>query len=296
MLAALEDLLAMIVTTLQETSDHDQYSAAVEKTSFDGRYSASSVILTLSVALALYNSLEMVLLIATTFRRWRGLYFWSLSICNLGVVLYTIGMMTTYFDLSVLWLSKVLNDAGWIGMVVCQSLVLYSRLGLILDSPNILRAVKWMILANSIVLVTTVVVLDFGTSYSASPSFAKGYFYIEHIQLIGFTIQETIISALYVWKAISLLEVISKANTRSMMWQLLIMNLVIIGMDVSGIAPFEFHYSYHFRLLLSSYNSGIFSSTRKASKLSCTASNSNSKFIYCPSWSTLSMVAPPTDQ
>lgn len=227
----------MLVAAVKRESYEDQYAAAVAKKNFDGEYTSSSVIVTLSVALALYNSLEMVLLILTTFKRWRGLYFWSLSICNYGVIAYALGMMIMYFDLTILWLSKVVLDLGWICMITCQSLVLYSRLGLIVDNEKILRAVKWMIIIDSMLLVPTTIVFDFGTTYSALPAFARGYFYIEHVQMTGYTLQEMIISGLYVWKTISLLKVISKANTRSMVWQLLMINVIIIGMDVSNPAP-----------------------------------------------------------
>lgn len=215
-------------------SPADPYQTAVDKSTFDGQYTASSVIVTLSIALALYNSLEMILLISATFKRWKGLYFWSLCICNYGVISYTVGMMLMYFDLCVLWLSKVVLDAGWIAMIICQSLVLYSRLGLILDHVRIERAVKWMIIIDSILLIPLVTVFDFGTTYSGLLTFPEGYFYIEHVQMTAFTLQEVIISSLYVWKTISMLKIISKANTRSMVWQLLVINVVIIGMDVSN--------------------------------------------------------------
>src|SRR5690348_152884 len=133
-------------------SSDTYYEAALAKGTFDGQYTADSVIVTLSIALALYNSSEMVLLVLTTFKRWRGLYFWSLSICNFGVFTYALGFMLEYFTLSVLWVGKVLIDIGWVSMITCQSLVLYSRLGLIVDNIKILKAVKWMIIVDSILI------------------------------------------------------------------------------------------------------------------------------------------------
>lgn len=210
------------------------YEVAVNKSTFNGQYTAASVIVTLSIGLALYNSLEMVLLVSSTFKRWKGLYFWSLSICNVGVVLYALGMMLIYFRLSIFWVSELLIDSGWLSMIICQSLVLYSRLGLIIDNIKILRAVKWMIIIDSIFLGGATIVLDWGKAYSSNPSFSQAYFYMEHIQMTGFTLQELIISGLYVWKTIELLKVISKENTRIMIWQLLAINVIIIAMDVSN--------------------------------------------------------------
>ena len=208
------------------------HHAELHKGTFDGQYSPASVIVTLSIGLALYNSLEMVLLLLTTFKKWKGLYFWSLNICNFGIILYTLGLLLSYFRLTPYWAFEIFLDLGWVLMVTFQALVLYSRLGLIIDNPRILSAVKWMIIVNTIVIEGTTVVLDWATNYSGNPRLASGYFYIEHIQMTIITIQELIISGIYVWKTSSLLTVISKVNTRSMVWQLLTINVVIIGMDV----------------------------------------------------------------
>lgn len=223
----------MFADIVPRNSFLDSYKVAIEKTTFDGKYDAASVIVTLSIALALYNSLEMALLISMTFKRWKGLYFWSLVLSTLGVVLYTIGMMTTYYQLGLLAAAKVILDIGWVMMILCQSLVLYSRLGLILDNTNIIKAVKWMIIVDSVLLFPIVIVFDFGSTYSKDDNFSAGYFYIEHIQITGFTIQELIISGLYVWKTIALLKVLQRQGTRNLIWQLFTINVIIVGMDVS---------------------------------------------------------------
>ena len=206
---------------------------------FENTYSAESVIVTLAIALSLYNTLELFLAISATFKKWRGLYFWSMLISTIGVVLYALGMMLMYFELCVLWLSKVILDVGWVTMVVFQSLVLYSRLGLVLDSDRILRAVRWMIIFNSFTLVTLTIIFDFGFTYSSNNAYAEGYYYVEHIQVTVFCFQELVISSLYIWKAIDLLRITLKARTRRTMVQLFIMNVVIVGMDVSVFLNFR---------------------------------------------------------
>lgn len=209
------------------------YTAILQKEPFDGQYSRSSVIVTLALGLALYNCVELALLILTTFKRWRGLYFWSLSLCNFGVASYAFGMMTDYWKLTVLWATKILVTMGWMTMITCQSLVLYSRLGLLVDDDRILKSVKWMIIVNSCVVFTIVDVLDWGSTYSGDMNYLVGYYYIELIQITIFTLQELIISGLYVWKTYSLLQVVSKQNTRSMVSQVLTINVIIICMDIA---------------------------------------------------------------
>jgi hypothetical protein len=221
------------------------YVQVLTKQSFDGEYSRNSVIVTLAVALSLYNCLEMVLLISTTFKQWRGLYFWSLSLCTLGVAAFSIGMMLGFFELCIMWLYKTILDIGWLLMVINQSLVLYSRLNLLVEDARIIKAVKWMIIVTAFTILVPVVVLDFGLSYTRSPEFAEGYYYIEQIQMVAITLQELIISALYIWKTTALLNVISRQNTRSIIWQLLTINVIIICMDIAIVALQFLHYQLY---------------------------------------------------
>ena len=130
-------------------------------------------------------------------------------------------------------------------MVAAQSVVLYSRLNLILDSPTILRCVKWMIVATSSTILPMVVVLDFGSTYSDRNGFFEGYYYIEQIQLIVVGVQELVISGLYVWKAVALLKVLEKKQTRRVVWQLFAINVMIISMDVVIIALEFLHYQLY---------------------------------------------------
>ena len=51
---------------------------------------------TITMALGLYNALELLLLIFTTFNKWRGLYFWSLTVSTLGVIAYCNGLLIEY--------------------------------------------------------------------------------------------------------------------------------------------------------------------------------------------------------
>lgn len=224
---------AAVISLAKRSGDHSHYEQATSKAAFTGQYDVNSVLVTLAIALALYNSLEMVLLISTTFKKWRGLYFWSLSLCTLGVILYAIGMMMGYFELCIMWLWKTILDIGWVMMIVCQSLVLYSRLNLIFDDNRIVEGVKWMIVFTAFAFLVPVVILDFGTTYGASTDWAEGYYYIEQIQVTGITLQELIISGLYVWKTIAFLKIIERKHTRSMIYQLFTINVIIICMDIA---------------------------------------------------------------
>jgi len=65
---------------------------------FHGQYGSGSVTVTICSALALYNAIELLIFIFTTFRRYEGLYFWSLLVAVVGVVPYTVGFIVYVFS------------------------------------------------------------------------------------------------------------------------------------------------------------------------------------------------------
>jgi hypothetical protein len=132
-------------------------------------------------------------------------------------------------------------------MVTGQSLVLYSRLHVVLGqaSHRLLQGVKWMIIVNGFVFHVSTIVVLFGAYYaSQSSGFAAAYKYIEKIQMTGFTLQELILSGLYVWKTLDIIRATSTASpnggpiarkrrTSRIMWQLFSINVFIVFMDVA---------------------------------------------------------------
>ncbi|KAK4565828.1 hypothetical protein LTR86_003677 [Recurvomyces mirabilis] len=206
---------------------------------FNGQYTATSVTITISAALAVYNALELVLLILTTFRRFNGLYFWSLCAATYGVLMYTTGFMIEYFQFAAQLTGLTIRVLGWPNMITGQSLVLYSRLSLVMGQgyDNLLRALKWMIIFDAVVHHSGTIILTFG-AYYASPSASWIHAYnVQHkIQRTGFCIQEGLLSLIYIWRALSILRQTSslrnKKQTWLLMWQLIVINVVIEALDI----------------------------------------------------------------
>ena len=122
-------------------------------------------------------------------------------------------------------------------MITGQSFVLYSRLGVVLGPSHerILKAVKWMIFINGIVFHVYTSVVMFG-SYNAEHNhrFAQAYKYIEKVQKTGFTIQEFILSGLYVWRTVDILKTSTWNRRRNrIMRELFMINVLIIIMDIA---------------------------------------------------------------
>ncbi|KAF2709602.1 hypothetical protein K504DRAFT_378434 [Pleomassaria siparia CBS 279.74] len=209
---------------------------------FHGVYDANALTVIICSALALYNSLELVLLVFTTFTAYRGLYFWSLVLASFGIVPYVLGFSIEYFCLSYLALGIAIDTVGWILMVTGQSVVLYSRLWLVFGGsyPRLLKAVKWVIICDGLLFhgMTTIVV--YGSHFSTHASnFGVAYDYIERIQMVGFCIQESIISGLYIWKALDIIRVSETKRSQRLSWQLMAMNIIVIILDI-GLLTIEF--------------------------------------------------------
>lgn len=203
------------------------------------------------IAISCYNVVELVVLVLSTFRRWRGLYFWSLllSAC-VGVFLYSLGFMMKFFTSADSTLSVTVLTVGWWAMVEgygtnpaprmirtdasSQSVVLYSRLHLVLHDERILRRVLAMIVVNFFILMVPTTVLTYGSNVvNRNPVFVTGYNIMEKIQMTGFTIQEVIISALYVMETIKMLRLGSDRNKQKIMHQLVGINICIVIMDLA---------------------------------------------------------------
>ncbi|KAF4972153.1 hypothetical protein FSARC_1228 [Fusarium sarcochroum] len=171
-------------------------------------YSPKTVFVIATSTLALYNACELIALIFTTFKRRHGLYFWSLLLTTLGVLPYTFGWLLGFLDLFGNYLSKAIQAVGWIMLISGQSVVLYSRLHLV-----------------------TVLQFTIGPSVDGSnPS--RAFSAIEKTHMTCFCMQEFIISGLYLWGTIDILKT-SLGNKRKVMWQLLVINLIIVVMDIA---------------------------------------------------------------
>jgi len=191
-------------------------------------------------AVAWYNVAELNVQVFLTFKRHRGLYFWSLLISSYGCVLHALGFLLKFFQLtSNNFLSVTIITIGWYCMVTGQAVVLYSRLHLVVREQRILRAILAMIIVDAICFHIPTTVLTYGSNLPnarQAAAFTIPFNIVEKLQMTAFCIQEFIISGVYVWSTISLLRPVYHGRTRRVMTQLIWINLIIIGMDVCLLA------------------------------------------------------------
>lgn len=138
-------------------------------------------------------------------------------------------------------LPTILTTAFWVPMVSGQSIILYSRLYLINLDKRIRRCVLAMIIVNGVVLHTATAVTAAGSNSKMSSLFITPYAIIERIQITVFSVQEFILSGLYVWKAWSFLAVYRSGGSktqdklRAMMLHLILSNVVVVSLDITVI-------------------------------------------------------------
>ncbi|KAF1358131.1 hypothetical protein EJ07DRAFT_125883 [Lizonia empirigonia] len=229
-----------------------------------GGYTGDSLALKVTIcvflSLALYNAVELIILVLVTFQRYHGLYFWSLLVAGFGVLPYSLGFLIKFFQLldpneDPGYVAVVLLTIGWWTMVSGQSVVLWSRLHLLTNSRRVLRWTLYMIIINGTILHSITTVFTFASNSSdLSPTvlrrFVNGYSIMEKIQMVGFFLQELILSVIYIRETIRLLRLgesvqgdvaslydgtgkLRSASLRKTMYQILAINVIIIVMDLA---------------------------------------------------------------
>ena len=154
---------------------------------WDGSFGTVSLVILSCSLLSLWNTLELLILIALTFRKWKGLCFWSFVVATIAVVPYSLGLVLRYFRVGNFYVGDIMNNIGWIAMVTGQSVVLYSRLHLIDDRTSVLRAVRWMIIVDAVIFHVTTTIVHFISTSSVPIGAAPQVF--EKIQMTGFSYQ-----------------------------------------------------------------------------------------------------------
>lgn len=204
------------------------------------------VVIVVFISIALYNVVELNFLIATTFRQFRGLYFWSL-VATWGIAFNAAGYLLRTLDVDPSgFVHSTVLLVGWCTMVTGQSLVLYSRLHLVLHQPSLLRLVLAMIVVDATCLGIPVIVLVYGSnSTRPQPSLAP-YSVFEKLQLSVFTVQELIISALYIVETTRILRLqrgLAPTEAPRVLSHLILVNVFVILLDVSVLSlEFTEHY------------------------------------------------------
>ncbi|KAL2816428.1 hypothetical protein BDW59DRAFT_175797 [Aspergillus cavernicola] len=199
---------------------------------------------TVFASITFYTCIEVIILCLSTFKRYRGLYFWCLLLTSCSVIVNTLGFLFFFFVPVSPYFSITVIILGWCVMVTGHSIVLWSRLHFVLQYPTLLRAILYIIIANAICMCIPTTVLLYGavnpspfaeTRIKPGNPFAAGYNIMERIQLVVFCLQEVLISIIYIWETSKLLRLRPNnpsKDHRIILTQLLAINIIILVLDI----------------------------------------------------------------
>lgn len=201
------------------------------------------------MAISLYNVIELNIIIFSTFKRRSGLYFWSFLFATWGIAPHTIGFICKFFSvISEGWINVTLVGIGWVAMVTGQSVVLYSRLHLVVQSPEKIRWILYMIILNFVIFGVPTMILAYGANSSNPAPFLRIFAIYDNIQIAVFTAQESIISILYIYQTVRLLaptdETMGKP-LRKLLTHLIIINILVLLFDIALLGV---QYSGHYEI------------------------------------------------
>jgi hypothetical protein len=191
-------------------------------------------VVTVFLTIALFNSLELIVLICWTFRQYRGMYFWSLLVSSVALIPYTVGSILHYFTVGPLPVGLTISYVGFLVVVPAQSFVLYSRLYLVFYNEKVLRHLLNVIIAVAVLLLIPNTVVFFGSAFIREGPWNYGYNVMERLQVTGFCVQELCISLLYIRSTVKLLRLSpdGKDRVRKILFELLGISFVVIALDI----------------------------------------------------------------
>ncbi|KAI9146907.1 alcohol dehydrogenase [Paramyrothecium foliicola] len=103
------------------------------------------------LVVAFYNVIKLNVIIFTTFKKFKTLYPWSLLVATWGIAVWSLGFLLKTYRLSngtLLYSTYVAS--GWCAMVTGQSLILYSRLHIIVYNRRVPMLLLSVIIFNAV--------------------------------------------------------------------------------------------------------------------------------------------------
>ncbi|KAI5295136.1 hypothetical protein KEM52_002283 [Ascosphaera acerosa] len=197
---------------------------------------ALNALITAFIAVAMYNAIELLVLTFSTFVRYNTLYFWSMT-CTTVIGVWCSALGFTFLCFEVINSATVFGivlPIVWTFLVTGHSLVLYSRLHLVVYNPRVLRAVLTMIVVDGVILHTSTVAVSVASvaEYNQNGQVETIYGIVERIEITWFSVQEIIIAVVYIYHTLILLRGLPSCERRKNLKQLLSVNVSEIAMDI----------------------------------------------------------------
>jgi hypothetical protein len=199
----------------------------------------TALVVIVFLALAVYNTLEIIVKIFQRFRRYNGVYFYAMLAASIGIIIHAFGYFLRNYEISdSAPLEITLACGGGMLMITGQSIVLWSRLHLISPGKRD-RWLLWMIVADCIIVQGGATTLFAGSNSPHPELWLKIYTKWEIFQVTWFVFQECLISGLYIYRTFTLMR--SSAAFRGpdfkrVFRHLILVNMLVISLDITILA------------------------------------------------------------
>ncbi|OLN92101.1 hypothetical protein CCHL11_01348 [Colletotrichum chlorophyti] len=221
------------------------------KGSIDLNRSEAMAIAGLATA-GIYNAVEVYVLIFTTFRQRRGRYFWSMVVANTGIFVHAIASIIRYVRRSGNVIPGAFAIVAWCLMVTGQSVVLWSRLHLVVYNRTWIRLVLAVIVTNACALHVPMLamwVLCWATPPEVAARWLERYGVYERVSIVIFTLQETAITGIFARQGFFNLRPLFAFKTRAarlISWYLFVLFILVFVLDV-GLVVLEYTNNFLFQ-------------------------------------------------
>lgn len=184
-------------------------------------------------AVAYWMCIELLVLVWVTFKRHSGVYFWSIIVTTIGLILQTTGYILKSFENSSSdILTTIICKVGWVANVTGFAVVLWSRLHLVVNSERLLKVVLCVILVNGVICHVPIIVCEFGLISSNREPYYEVMKIYEKIQQTIFTVQETAISSMYIYFTARFLNNGYAMQTRKVVSLLVVVQVTVVALDI----------------------------------------------------------------
>ncbi|KAF1846503.1 uncharacterized protein K460DRAFT_377686 [Cucurbitaria berberidis CBS 394.84] len=191
------------------------------------------------LGIAWYLCAELNVRLSIRASRRRSLYFWACLVCSWGIIIHSITITLNDFKVWETYGSIVIIHLTWCSYVVAQSVVLYSRLNLVLKSERIGYYVLYMIVVNSFIFGLGTVIFGLVARHPGMiTKLSRANIIWDRVQLAAFFVQETLIGLLYIRETATHLKNMTllgtnRKTTRRHLRHLISVNIFIIILDCS---------------------------------------------------------------
>ncbi|KAE9980786.1 hypothetical protein EG328_012034 [Venturia inaequalis] len=168
-------------------------------------------------AISLYLTLDLLIQIHLKFKKYTGLYYFSILATTVGIGMHAIAFILKLFvpgmaddglnSLAANLASTAVAKIGWVLNTTGFSMVLWSRLGLVIRDGRIRTWTLCIIILDAILLHTPIIVFSFGLSTPSAREWLPYMSHMERIQIIGFTLQDLALSTFYTISSARLLDI-----------------------------------------------------------------------------------------